>query len=124
MLSRCLNPGDKDYARYGAAGITVCAAWLDFEGFLADMGERPGGTTIDRIKNDLGYSPSNCRWATPTEQANNRRVTKLFDFHEEKLSVPEILRRRKDCAPLATVYWRISRGIPIEQAILPSERSA
>lgn len=71
MKVRC-RPGGK----YEARGITVHAPWAKFSNFLADMGERPDGTTLDRIDNDGNYEPGNCRWATPKEQAANRRQTR------------------------------------------------
>lgn len=73
MVQRCTNPARRDYPRYGGRGITVCERWLDFRNFLADMGERPEGRTLDRINNEGNYEPSNCRWATPEEQIRNTR---------------------------------------------------
>ena len=74
MRSRCNNPNATGYERYGGVGITVDLRWNDFLACLADMGERPEGTSIDRIDPHGDYTPSNCRWATPTEQnTQNRR---------------------------------------------------
>lgn len=72
MRSRCNNPNSDWYHRYGGRGIKVCERWNDFSSFLADMGERPKGKTLDRINPDGNYESSNCRWSTPKEQSNNR----------------------------------------------------
>lgn len=73
MLLRCQNPKSNSYRYYGARGVTVAPRWLKFENFLADMGVRPEGMTLDRWPNGKGnYEPGNCRWATAGEQSRNR----------------------------------------------------
>jgi len=79
MKDRCTNPESKDFARYGGKGITVCDQWLNsFEQFYKDIGEKPNGTSIDRINNDQGYSPKNCRWATHSQQQLNKPKSCLW----------------------------------------------
>jgi hypothetical protein len=73
MIQRCTDPNCRQWKWYGGRGITVCDRWLVFENFLADMGERPEGKTLDRVDPDGDYEPGNVRWATTKEQANNRR---------------------------------------------------
>lgn len=91
MIRRCTDPKDSHYPRWGGRGITVCDRWRQFPNFLADMGERPPGMTLERKDNDRGYEPDNCEWASWAVQARNKRSTKLTP---EK--VLEIQRLRKE----------------------------
>lgn len=79
MVQRCTVPDHPAYPRYGGRGIGVCDEWLDFRNFLADMGEKPDGhrISLERVDNEQGYCASNCVWATPVQQARNRRSSKL-----------------------------------------------
>jgi hypothetical protein len=79
IRSRCHTPSNKDFGNYGARGVTVCQRWRDsFDAFFADMGRRPSPRhSIERKDNAKGYEPSNCVWATATEQGRNRRSVKL-----------------------------------------------
>jgi len=72
MRMRCLNSRNKAYKWYGGKGITVCKRWSSFVRFLADMGERPEGFTLERINPDGHYEPGNCKWASWSEQRYNR----------------------------------------------------
>lgn len=98
MIARCGNPRAPNYPRYGGRGIVVCSEWLgDFRTFLRDMGERPAGHSLDRINRDLGYESSNCRWATYSDQAKNRRNSpthrrppRLYDVDGNHVTFVEI----------------------------------
>jgi hypothetical protein len=79
MKQRCTHPNHPQWAAYGGRGIIVCDAWLNsFEAFAADVGERPSSAySLDRIDNDKGYSPDNCRWATRSVQNRNMRNARM-----------------------------------------------
>ncbi len=83
MIQRCYNPSDISYGNYGGRGITVCSKWLTFDNFFEDMGEKPHNRSIDRIDNDEGYNRFNCQWATPKQEAQNRRAT-CYVTHNSK----------------------------------------
>src|SRR6185503_18205761 len=89
MKTRCLRPSSRMYYRYGGRGITVCERWMQFENFLADMGERPAGMSLDRIDSNGNYEPSNCRWADDKTQNRNRSNVRIYEFNGEALTLPE-----------------------------------
>lgn len=88
-VARCTNPDHRQYRYYGGRGITYCERWLVFENYLADIGLRPTGMTLDRKDNNLGYNPDNCRWATRKQQTNNRRATLKITYQGETRTLPE-----------------------------------
>lgn len=110
MIQRCGYTKHAEYQRYGGRGIKVCERWKSFENFLADMGERPSGTTIDRIDSDGDYEPANCRWATNSQQASNRRSSILIERDGRTQTV------RAWCSELGinpdVIYGRLRRGAP------------
>jgi hypothetical protein len=100
MIARCESPSCPSFNHYKQKGISVCGRWRHgekglsgFECFLADVGERPTSShTLDRINNDLGYSPDNVRWATKIEQANNRETNKFYPYKGRLLTIAELAR--------------------------------
>lgn len=82
MIQRCEDPKAKDFRHYGGRGITVCERWRNsFEAFLSDMGDPPPGARLDRVDNNKGYSPDNCRWVNQSEQMKNTRVANLITYN-------------------------------------------
>lgn len=80
MRKRCGYEGHEHFKHYGERGISICERWGAFANFLADMGPRPPGLSVERINNEEGYSPSNCRWATHVEQCSNRRSNVFVEW--------------------------------------------
>jgi hypothetical protein len=116
MKTRCYNQNQKYYNRYGGRGIAVCDRWLNsFENFLADMGECPEGCSIDRIDNDKNYCPENCRWATSTQQNNNKSNTVLLTIYGKTMSLNDWCRDTGQNHK--TVRTRLKAGWTPEEAI-------
>jgi hypothetical protein len=115
MKSRCNNPKDTNYRTYGGRGIKVCEEWNLFANFIRDMGERPEGTTIDRIDVNKGYYKENCRWATPSEQQLNRRCSMSVVYKGEH--IPLVLLCKRLGLRYRTIWARIDSGWTVERAI-------
>lgn len=108
MKFRCSNPNHRAYPQYGGRGIFVCDRWIVFENFLADMGERPMGRTLDRIDNNRGYEPGNCQWSTHKEQSRNRGVNHRIELNGTSLSIAEW--SEKTGINYSTIKERVRRG--------------
>lgn len=117
MKDRCGNPGSESFATYGGRGIAVCERWREsFEIFLADMGPKPSPShSIDRIDNDGGYCPENCRWATPKEQARNTRKSLVIVAFGESMIAADWAERTG--IPAATIKSRLRLGLHPEAAL-------
>ena len=89
MRKRCNNPNNPRWADYGGRGIRVCERWDDFASFLADMGEKPPGTSIERVNNERGYEPGNCIWADAATQARNTRRARYVTVCGKRLLIRE-----------------------------------
>lgn len=115
MKQRCKNPKDPSSKRYGGRGISFDPRWEVFENFLSDMGERPKGTTLDRIDNDKDYSKENCRWATSTQQMNNTSKNVFMTYGDSTMTISQW--SRKVNIPTNVIQWRIKKGWSISDVL-------
>ena len=116
MKARCLNPRNPAYAHYGGRGIGIDRRWKEsFDAFLSDMGLRPSGMSIERIDNNRGYEPGNCKWATDTEQANNRRSSAFLTVDGETMTIAQW--SKKTGLPAEALRRRVLRGWSPRDAI-------
>lgn len=117
MIQRCSNPKNNSYYLYGAKGVSVCDEWKDFASFSSWAAESgySDNLSIDRIKTIKGYSPDNCRWATPQEQTDNRGCTRLISFDGKT----QTLNRWAEETGISyrKLLWRLNHGWPIEKAL-------
>lgn len=123
MRGRCSDPNNKNYSRYGGRGIKVCERWeKSFSNFLADMGEKPReDMSIDRIDNNKGYSPENCRWATKSQQSSNKSSNKIVRYEGESLCVRDW--SLKTGINQKTLHYRlVIAGWPVERALTEAVR--
>lgn len=116
MIQRCTNPKNPKYSDYGGRGIAVCPRWRSFEHFYADMGDRPDGMSLERKNVNKGYYKTNCKWATPSEQANNQRDSlSRLDYKGRSYT-------RSELAKLAglseqCLNGRLERGWAVKEAV-------
>jgi hypothetical protein len=121
MKLRCGNPNATGFANYGGRGITICDRWAGEDGFanfLADMGERPLGTTLDRYPdNDGNYEPGNCRWVDLAGQKRNQRNSVLLTYKGQTKSAAEWA--REVGTHRNNILRRLKRGLPMDEVIRP-----
>lgn len=116
MRGRCTNPNNDRWDDYGGRGITIEPRWNEFENFYADMGEPPSEKhSLERIRNDEGYSKDNCKWATHTEQNRNKRVSRMITIG----GITKCLSEWATQSPVAykTIFARLKSGWDSERAL-------
>lgn len=123
LKQRCTNPKATGYAQYGARGISVCERWVNsFENFLVDMGERPAGTTLDRIDVNGNYAQDNCRWASLKVQNFNKRNTRLIEFQGIRKPLAEWAEEKG--LAYSCLYERLKKKWPIDRALTEPQRGS
>jgi hypothetical protein len=120
MVRRCTNPKHDSYPSYGGAGVTIYQPWLEsFDAFLADVGERPAGTSLDRHPNKSGnYEPGNVRWATYQEQARNKRNNRMVSIGDIELPLWEVCQRYRSAVHENIVGSRLKSGWSLRDALV------
>ena len=116
MKRRCSDPSFRGYQYYGGRGITVCDRWKkSFLTFVADMGPKPPGHTIERIDNEKGYGPDNCKWATPRENCRNKRNNVRLTANGKTQVMAAWV--DESGLPTSTIAQRVSRGWSAQKAV-------
>lgn len=115
IKQRCTNPKRSQYCYYGGRGISIHKAWSTFDAFYRDMGPAPHGYSIDRIDNERGYEPGNCRWVPHKEQCRNKRTNHVLTFN----GTTKALSAWAEYLGLnsSTIRMRLSRGWTIERTL-------
>lgn len=120
MKTRCLNKKHHLFHRYGGRGIKICKSWMRFKNFLADMGQRPKGLSLERKNNNYGYSKENCKWANRKEQARNTIQNRRLVFNGKSLCVTEL---SELCGvKKSTLLQRLKLGWSLRAAMIPPEK--
>lgn len=115
MRERCSNKKHIHFDRYGGRGITVCDRWNSFENFLADMGSRPAGMSIERADNDAGYCKENCKWAGKKEQANNTSGNRTVTYNGQVFTVAQLSEHLG--IGYQTLYSRVRKGVRLDSPV-------
>lgn len=115
MKTRCSYKNASNFERYGGRGISICERWLSFENFLEDMGDAPNGFQIDRIDNNKGYYPENCRWVSPSDNCKNTRRNVFLSYREKKMCIADW--SVETGIPARTISYRVSCGMPIDEIL-------
>ena len=121
MRDRCNNPANGSYAYYGGRGISVCDRWSDFAVFLADMGKRPAGFTLDRKDGNRNYEPDNCQWASRKDQSRNRDYCRRVTWQGSERLLWELAEEHG--IPNHLMHQRLYRGWSLDRVFTQPIRS-
>ena len=108
MIQRCTNPSRTSFPSYGGRGITFDPSWAKFAVFLADMGERPKGQTLDRIDLDKNYTKDNCKWSTRAEQDANKRQTVRWQMPDGRIVIEAVMLKELNLDRKTVWRWKKS----------------